>query len=265
MKKTTNQCHIVTWNVNSLRSRLQHVQDFIQKVQPDIMLLQELKLETEKFPYTEIEELGYNCAVVGQKTYNGVAILSKSPLEDICTSLYAEDENARYVEAVTYAQGQPLRVASVYVPNGQAMDSDKFTYKMHFMAQLATHMQQLLTLEEITVIGGDYNIAYLPHDVYDAKACEGEIGYNPQERAHMQRLLYQGYYDAFRIKYPDIHAYSWWDYRGGGLERDHGMRIDHLLLSPEATDKLDDCRIMKEVRQQDKPSDHAPVMATLQF
>jgi exodeoxyribonuclease III len=262
--KAQNNCRIVTWNVNSIRSRLEHLLGFLRSHSPDVVLLQELKLEESKFPYMEIEELGYNCAVMGQKTYNGVAILSKAPLEDVRTHLY-NDANARYIEAVTYHENQAIRVASVYVPNGQEVGSDKFAYKMQFLTHLRSHMQELLSLREILVVGGDYNIAYLQQDVYDATALEGTVCYNAQERAHLRAILNMGYYDALRVLNPIEHIYSWWDYRGGGFERGHGLRIDHLLLSPEAVDMLVGTKVVQELRTLDKPSDHAPVMCELQI
>ncbi len=264
MKNTNNNYKIATWNVNSIRSRLEHLLEFLRITAPDVLLLQELKLEEAKFPYAEIEELGYNCAVLGQKTYNGVAILSKAPLEDVRTHLYDDDPQARYIEAVTYHNGAALRVASVYVPNGQEVGSDKFAYKMQFLTKLRAHMQDLLRLREVLIVGGDYNIAYLPQDVYDAAALEGSICYNALERAHLRAILNMGYYDAMRVTHPDAHIYSWWDYRGAAFERDHGLRIDHLLLSPEAVDKLEGCEVAKYLRTLDKPSDHALVMCELQ-
>lgn len=255
----TSSLSCVTWNVNSIRSRLQHVLEFLRHHAPDILLLQELKLETNKFPYMEIEELGYNCAVHGQKTYNGVAILSKTPLEDISTDFPADEGQARYIEAVTTKEGHVFRVASIYVPNGQSLESDKFQYKMRFYEALQSHACALLRYEENLILGADYNVAYLPQDVYDPKSADGAICYNAQERSVFQRLLNLGLYDAFRSKHPNTQAYSWWDYRGGKFQQDMGLRIDHLLLSAEAQDRLTDARIIKEERAKEKPSDHAPV------
>jgi exodeoxyribonuclease III len=251
----------VTWNLNSIRSRLPHLLEFLKTHAPDVVLLQELKLESDKFPYLEIEDMGYNCAVHGQKTYNGVAILSKFPLEDITTEFPADEGQARYIEALTTKEGEVFRVASIYVPNGQEIGSDKFYYKMRFYDALFERAKQLLSYEETLILGADYNVAYLAEDVYDAKAAEGTICYNAEERAKFQKLLNLGLYDAFRSLHPDAHAYSWWDYRAGKFEQDMGLRIDHLLLSAEAQDRLTACKIMKEERAKDKPSDHAPVWA----
>ncbi len=258
----THTASIVTWNLNSIRSRLTHLTDFLRRESPDIVLLQELKLEEDKFPYTEIEDCGYNCAVYGQKTYNGVAILSKTPLEDVTKGLGDDDPQARYIEAITTINGTVLRIASIYVPNGQAIDSEKFPYKMQFFDTLTAHAQKLLAYEEILILGADYNVALHPHDVYDT-SIDGNICYHPEERAKMQTLLNLGLYDAFRTLHPNEQAYSWWDYRAGKFQKDEGLRIDHLLLSAEAADRLVECTIIKEERGKEKPSDHAPVVCEI--
>jgi exodeoxyribonuclease III len=257
MTDTTH--HFVTWNVNSLRTRLVHVLDFLKEHHPDVVMLQELKLQDEQFPWEAIEEAGYQCVVYGQKSYNGVAILSRGALEDVQRGLNAEDEQARYIEAVTTLDGCAYRVASVYVPNGNEVGSDKFLYKLDFFARLRGRLHDLLRYEEATIIGGDYNCAYLPQDVYDATALEGTLCFHPQERAAMRRMLHDGYYDAVRMKHPHDPMFSWWDYRAGAYARNHGMRIDHLLLSPEAADRLHNATIHTDERAKEKPSDHAPV------
>ena len=264
---TNRTVTVVTWNLNSIRSRLTHLLDYLDAYAPDIVLLQEIKVETEAFPAMEIEDKGYHLAVHGQKTYNGVAILSKYPLEDVVTQLPgdAADEQARYSEAVVCLPDTALRVASVYVPNGQSPDSDKFSYKMRFFERLQAHARRLLEYEEILVIGGDYNVAPAPVDVYDPQSLDGTVCYHPREREHFRRLLHPGFYDAFRVMQPTQQAFSWWDYRGNGWAQNKGMRIDHLLLSPEAADCLADCVMHEKERGREKPSDHIPVMATLEI
>jgi exodeoxyribonuclease III len=261
---TDTHARIVTWNVNSLRARLQHVTHFLREYTPDIVLLQELKLEEAHFPYADIEECGYNCAVYGQKTYNGVAILSRTPLEDVHCGLEKNgDDQARYIEAVTNVAGQVLRVASVYVPNGQEVGSEKFAYKLNFLEALRAHAERLLEYRETLVLGGDYNIAPLPYDVWDADALEGTLCYHPDERRALSALMNLGFYDAYRTLHHQGVAASWWDYRAGAFEREQGLRIDYLLLSPEAVDKLHACEILVAERAKEKPSDHAPVIVTL--
>jgi exodeoxyribonuclease III len=255
---------IVTWNVNSLRARREHVEAFLKEEQPDVLLLQELKLEEAAFPYDMAEEYGYNAAVLGQKTYNGVAILSRTPIEDVETPALIEgDTQARYIEAVTSVHGVVMRVVSVYVPNGQEVGSEKFAYKLAYLDALRTRLTALLAYQEVLVVGGDYNVAPSADDVWDASALDGTVCFHPEERRRWYALTHLGLYDAYRTLHPQGNAASWWDYRGAGFERGHGMRIDHLLLSPEATDRLTGCDILTDVRAKDKPSDHAPIRVTL--
>lgn len=257
---------IATWNINSIKSRLPHLLSYLKgDMAPDVLLLQELKCQTDAFPYMEIEDAGYNVAVHGQKTYNGVAILSKYPLDDVVKQLPGDetDEQARYIEAVVSLDGYAMRVASVYVPNGQEPGSDKFAYKLRFFDRLYAHAATLLTYEEILVIGGDYNVAPAPVDVFDAKALDGTTCYHPEERKKFRALESLGLTDVYRTANDNIQKFSWWDYRAGAWEQNKGMRIDHLLASPEAADRITGCDIYLEPRKLEKPSDHTPVWCTL--
>lgn len=256
----------VTWNVNSIRPRLEHLLRWMKEHNPDVMLLQETKVVDNAFPFEQIEELGYNIAVHGQKTYNGVAILSKGPLEDVqrCLPGNEGDEQARFIEALTTLDGVVYRVASVYVPNGQAPDSDKFQYKMNFMSLLHRHMQQQLQYDEAYIVGGDYNVAPSDVDVYDPAKLDGTVCYHPLERDHIRTMLQGGMTDAFRALKPAQPGFSWWDYRAGAWQQDKGLRIDHLLLSPEAADSMVDADVARDVRGWEKASDHAPVWVMLQ-
>jgi exodeoxyribonuclease-3 len=256
---------IATFNVNSVKARLQNLLAWLDASRTDIVLLQELKCVDEAFPAMEIEERGYNIALHGQKTYNGVAILSKFPLDDVTRGLACDvpDEQARYIEAVASIPGGAIRVASAYVPNGQAVDSDKFPYKLKFLERLRAHWAERLTYNEIAVLGGDFNVAPTPLDVYDPAALDGTVCYHPAERERLNALMHLGFTDAFRTINPTKQQFSWWDYRMNGYERGHGMRIDHLLLSPIAADTLTHCIIDEDPRTKDKPSDHAPVICTL--
>lgn len=257
---------IATFNINSIKARLPNFLTWLDEERPHIVLLQELKCVDEAFPAMEVEERGYNLALHGQKTYNGVAILSKFPLEDVVRGLPGDpsDAQARYIEAVVNIPGGTMRVASVYVPNGQDVSSDKFPYKLKFLERLRAHWEERLALHEIAVLGGDFNVAPAPIDVFDAKVLEGTVCYHPAERERLRALLHLGFYDAFRVMNPTAHQFSWWDYRGGGYERGLGLRIDHLLLSAMAADHLTSCEIDETPRKQEKPSDHAPVMATIE-
>ncbi len=253
---------IATWNVNSIRARLPNLLDWLNSAAPDVALLQEIKTVAEGFPELEIGDLGYNVAVCGQKSYNGVAILSKQPVEDVLMRLPGDDadEQARYVEAVTGG----VRVASIYLPNGNPVDSPKFPYKLRWMERLYDHVGDLLRFEEALVLGGDYNVAPEDRDVYDPEAWADDALCRPESRARFRAVVHLGLTEAYRALHPDAAgAYTFWDYQKGRWQRDEGLRIDHLLLSPQATDRLESCDIDREPRGRDKASDHTPVWCAL--
>jgi len=253
---------IVTWNVNSIRARLDSVVAWLKEVRPDIVLLQELKCEDSAFPREPLEDLGYNIAVFGQKTYNGVAILARFPIEDVTRGLptFGEDESSRYIEAVV----GKVRVASVYVPNGMAVGSDKYQYKLVFLERLRQHLASLLLYEEVAIVGGDYNIAPETRDIARPEAWEGKILCSPAERHQFQSLLHLGYYDALRLHHQGPGPFSWWDYRRDAWQQDDGLRIDHFLLSPLAVDGAQASGVDSIPRAKEKASDHAPVWCTLE-
>lgn len=252
---------IATWNVNSIKARLPNVLDWLKAAEPDVVLLQEIKTVDDGFPRLEIEELGYDCAVHGQKSYNGVAILSRRGLEDVSTGLPGDDsdEQARYLEATV----DGVRVATIYLPNGNPTDSVKYPYKLRWMARLKARAADLLAEERPVVLGGDYNVIPTDDDVHDPIAWQGDALIRPETRAAFREILWLGYTDAFRAKDPTPHKYSFWDYQGGAWQKDHGIRIDHLLLSPRAADRLLDAGIDSKPRGREKASDHTPVWCTL--
>jgi exodeoxyribonuclease-3 len=252
---------IAAWNVNSIRARLAGALEWLDQARPDIVLLQETKVTPEQFPAEPFEDRGYNVVARGEAGgRNGVAILARRPIEDVCERLPGDDDQeARYLEAVVDC----VRVASVYVPNGTRVGSERFAYKLAFFDRLRAHAGELLAFEEPLVIGGDYNAAPFPIDVFDPQALDGTICYHPAERAKFRALLNLGLYDAFRIVEPRTRAYSWWDYQGRSWRANQGLRIDHLLLSPQAVDRLDTCAIDREPRAAKAPSDHVPVWCTL--
>jgi len=252
---------IATWNVNSINVRLPHLLDWVKQTHPEIILLQELKVTEDRFPSLAIEELGYNLAMVGQKTYNGVAILSTHPLEIERTELPGDpsDQQARYVEAIIGT----VRVASVYLPNGNPVDSDKFMYKLAWMDRLISHIQALLDLEEAFVLGGDFNVCPTDMDVYDPQAFTQDALCRPESRSRFRMLCHLGLTDAIRAFHQEAGLYSFWDYQAGHWNRDEGLRIDHLLLSPQAADRLTDSGVDKGPRSKHKPSDHTPVWCQL--
>lgn len=253
---------IATWNVNSILARLPTALEVLGAINADVVCLQELKCEDGRFPSPEIEALGYHVETLGQKTYNGVAILTKLRVEEVVRGLpgMEGDAQARYLETVLAAPAGPIRVASIYVPNGNPVASEKYPYKLQFLDCLQRHAAALLAHEEPLILAGDYNIIPGEADCHDPKAWEGDALFRPETRAAWRRLLNLGLTDAFAQADGRAHSYSFWDYQGGAWPKDHGIRIDHLLLSPQAADRLDGARIHRTARGMDKPSDHVPVL-----
>jgi exodeoxyribonuclease-3 len=230
-----------------------------------MVCLQEIKCQDEQFPRESFEELGYNCAVHGQKSYNGVAILSKRPLEDITPRLPGGegDDHARYLEAVVTGGKGVVRVASIYAPNGNPFPGPKFDFKLAWLERLNRHAKKLLVAEEPVVLLGDYNIIPEDKDAHNPKAWLKDALFQPESRAALRRLENLGYNDAFRALHPEGGRYTFWDFFGS-WERDNGIRIDHILLSPQATDRLKACEIDRHVRgDSEKPSDHVPIWVDL--
>jgi exodeoxyribonuclease-3 len=256
---------IATWNVNSVKQRAGHLVDLIAQERPDVLCLQELKCLDAAFPSAEVEALGYNVATFGQKAFNGVALLSRHPLSDVMRGLPGDgsDEQARYIEALVEAPGGPVRVGSIYLPNGNPVDTGKFAYKLDWMARLRGHASRLLENEECLVLAGDYNVIPDARDVYDASAWAGDALYRPESRAAFRSLLALGLTDAVRAGNDESGLYTFWDYQAGAWQRNKGIRIDHLLLSPQAADRLVGADIHKQTRGWDKPSDHVPVSVLL--
>lgn len=254
---------IATWNVNSVNARLETVIAWFTAHAPDVACLQELKCVDEKFPTEAFESLGYNVAVHGQKTYNGVALLSKFPIEDVRRGLPGDesDEQARYIEGVI-ASPNPIRVGALYLPNGNPVGTEKFAYKLAWMERLRRHAIDLLTLEEAFVLAGDYNVIPEPADAESPEAWLADALYQPESRAAWRALKYLGLTEAQAEVGSDPHAYTFWDYQAGAWQRNHGIRIDHLFLSPPAAERLTGCVVHREARAMEKPSDHVPVVAS---
>lgn len=257
---------IATWNVNSIKARLDNALAWLGQEKPDIACLQELKCEDQAFPAAAFEELGYNVITHGQKSYNGVAILSKQKPEDVRRGLDGEDEDtqARYIEAVFSLGAGVVRVASIYLPNGNPPDTEKFAYKLRWMDRLKAHAKSLLALEEPLVLAGDYNVIPTPLDAKFPEQWTADALFRPESRAKFRELVNLGFTDAVRQVHGDAPGlYTFWDYQAGAWQRNNGIRIDHLLLSPQAADLLVDARIEREVRTQERPSDHVPVVVEL--
>ncbi len=255
---------IATWNVNSVNARLETVLRWFEEAKPDVACLQEIKCVDEKFPAEAFERLGYNVAVHGQKTYNGVAMLSKFPLEDVRRGLPENDgdDHARYIEAVVLSP-RPIRVGGIYLPNGNPIGTEKFDYKLRWMDRLNRHARALLALEEPLALMGDYNVIPEPEDADKPESWVNDALFQPESRAAWRALKNLGFTDAQAQVGPEPHGYTFWDYTGGAWDRDHGIRIDHLFLSPQAADRLVACEVHRSVRGGERPSDHAPVVATL--
>jgi exodeoxyribonuclease-3 len=256
---------IATWNVNSVNARLDTVVGWFREAQPDVACLQEIKCVDEKFPREPLEQLGYNLVVLGQKSYNGVAILSKTPLEDVRRGLPGadDDEQARYLEAVTGGDS-PVRVASIYLPNGNPIGTEKFAYKLAWMERLREHAASLLRLEERLVLAGDYNVIPKDDDVKTPADWMSDALFQPETRAAWRALQWLGLTDAYEAVDGRPHGYTFWDYQAGAWQRNNGIRIDHALLSPQAAERLKGVTIHKAVRGREKPSDHVPLEVELQ-
>lgn len=257
---------IATWNVNSIKARLENALSWLKQENPDIACLQELKCEDQAFPAAAFEELGYNVITHGQKSYNGVAILSKQKPEDVRRGLDGEDEDAqaRYIEAVFQGKSGAVRVASIYLPNGNPPGTEKFAYKLRWMDRLTAHAKALLALEEPVVLAGDYNVIPTRLDAKNPDAWAGDALFQPESRAKFRTLVNLGFTDAIRQVHGDAPGlFTFWDYQAGAWQRNNGIRIDHLLLSPQGADLLADARIEREVRTQERPSDHVPVVVDL--
>jgi exodeoxyribonuclease III len=256
---------VATWNVNSIKQRLDSLVTWLTAGQPDIVCLQETKCVDEAFPREPLEALGYNLAFHGQKTFNGVAILSKLPFDEVTQRLPGDhaDDHARFLEALVSTRYGVLRIASLYLPNGNPPNTDKYAFKLRWMERLRRYAEQRLALEEPLVLAGDYNVIPDDADVYDPAAWVDDALFKPETRAEFRSLTNLGLTDAVRAVSDAAGLYSFWDYQAGAWQRNKGLRIDHLLLSPQAADRLVSARIDKHVRGWERPSDHVPVVAEL--
>ncbi|WP_310463294.1 exodeoxyribonuclease III [Sphaerotilus sp.] len=251
---------LATWNVNSLAVRLPQVLDWLAQEQPDVLVLQETKLTDDKFPADALAEAGYRSAWFGQKTYNGVALLSRHAFTDVVHNIPGfEDPQARVIAATV----EGVRVIGAYFPNGQAPDSDKFVYKMAWLEALERWIGIELQNHPALALLGDYNIAPEDRDVHDPVAWAGQIHCTPQERGHFQALQAIGLQDAFRLFEQAPRSWSWWDYRNLAFRKNQGLRIDHILVSAALATRATGCRIDKAPRKNERPSDHAPVLVEL--
>ena len=251
---------VASWNVNSLKVRLPQVLDWLAKHQPHALCLQELKLEDVNFPAAAIEAAGYFAAFSGQKTYNGVAILSRSPATNVACGIAGFDDPQRRVIS---ADVDGVRLVCAYIPNGQSLDSDKYNYKLGWLSAFSTWLERELAGHPQLAVLGDYNIAPEDRDVHDPKAWEGQVLVSAPERDAFRKLIRLGFSDSFRQFEQAEKSYTWWDYRMNGFRRNLGLRIDHILLSHSLAQKCTGCSIDVEPRRNERPSDHAPIVAEL--
>jgi exodeoxyribonuclease-3 len=251
---------LATWNVNSIKVRLPQLLEWLAAAQPDVVCLQELKTEAAGFPLAALEGAGYACAVNGQKTYNGVAILARTPLADAAPDIPGFADEQRRVIAATV---QDVRVVCVYCPNGQAVGSDKYDYKLRWFGALREYLRSELQKHPRLAVAGDFNVAPEDRDVHDPKAWEGQVHVSAPERAAWRALLELGLKDSFRLFQQPEKTYTWWDYRMMAFRRNAGLRIDHILLSAALAGRCTAATVDKEPRRQERPSDHAPALVEL--
>jgi len=256
---------IATWNVNSIKQRIDSARTWLVERAPDIVCLQETKCVDDAFPRLEFEGLGYNVAIHGQKTFNGVAILSKFKFDEVTKGLPgdATDDHARFIEAAVSTAHGALRVASIYLPNGNPPETEKYTYKINWMKRLQAYSRERLALEEPLVLAGDYNVIPTAADVKNPQVWTGDALFLPRTRNEFRALINLGLTDAVRATSDDPGLYTFWDYQAGAWQKNNGIRIDHLLLSAPAADRLAAAGIDRQVRTWEKPSDHVPVWIDL--
>ncbi len=256
---------IATWNINGIKARIETTLTWLNESKPDVVCLQEIKSVDENFPREPFEDAGYHLETHGQKGFNGVALLSRRPLEDVMVRLPGDDadEQARYIEATVSTDDGAIRVAGLYLPNGNPLGSEKFAYKLAWMERLEARVRELLQDEMPFVVMGDYNVIPMPEDAKRPEAWGNDALYQPESRAAFRRLLNLGLTDAIRATEPGEDIYTFWDYQAGAWQKNDGIRIDHLLLSPQAADRLVAAGIDKATRGWEKPSDHVPVWVEL--
>ncbi len=256
---------IATWNINGVKARIDTVLAWLKEANPDVACLQEIKSADDPFPRGRFEDAGYHVETHGQKGFNGVAILSKTPLDDVTRGLPGDpnDEQARFITGLARGDGEqngtPVRVACLYLPNGNPIGTEKFPYKLAWMERLIAYASKRLAHEEAFLLAGDYNVIPDARDLYSEKAWADDALYQPESRAALRRLESLGFTDAVRAVSDDVH-YTFWDYQAGAWQKNHGIRIDHLMMSPQLADRLIKIRVDDHVRGWEKPSDHVPVI-----
>lgn len=256
---------IATFNINGIKARIETLTKWLEEAQPDVALLQEIKSVDEAFPREHFEDMGYQVETHGQKSFNGVAILSKLPLEDVTRGLPGDDsdEQARWIEATVMGETHAVRLCGLYLPNGNPAPGPKYDYKLAWMKRLEERAKQLLADETPALMAGDYNVIPQAEDAAKPDSWRDDALFMPETREAFRRILNLGFTEAFRARTQGPGHYSFWDYQAGAWQRNNGIRIDHFLLTPSCADLLSDCYIDKDARAMDKPSDHVPVLVEL--
>ena len=251
---------IASWNVNSVRARIDNIKDYLQKFSPDIVMMQEIKTQDENFPYDDFSALDYESHVFGQKSYNGVAIISKHKLENIRTDLIKDKlKQSRIISAEVKYKKKDMQIINIYTPNGNPVDTEKYTYKKEWLDSLIKQLKTLSKKNENIILGGDFNIIPSEEDVYNVKNFEDDALYRLEIRKKFREMINLGFHDAYRHIHSDKEGYTFWDYMRGAWQKNNGMRIDHFLVSNSLLDIVKNVNINKDPRGKEKPSDHTPI------
>ena len=251
---------ISSWNVNSVRARIENIKEYLKKFSPDILMMQEIKTPNETYPFDDIKSLKYENYVLGQKSYNGVAIISKKKLSNIQNDIFKDkNKQSRIISADLIIQKKNITIINIYTPNGNPVDTEKYTYKLYWLDSLIKKVKNLSKLNENIVIGGDFNIIPSPNDVHDPKSYENDALFRLEIRKKLRELINFGFHDAYRFIHPEKEGYTFWDYTSGAWQKNNGMRIDHFLVSNSLINQVKDVKINKFPRSRQKPSDHTPI------
>ena len=251
---------ISSWNVNSIRARIENLKEYIRKFSPDVLMLQEIKTEDKNYPYDEIKSLKYESHVFGQKSYNGVAIISKEKLTNVKKDIFKDEKKqSRIIIAELKLNKKNIQLINIYTPNGNPVDTEKYDYKLYWLNSLIKKLKSLLKINENIIIAGDFNIIPSAEDVHDPKGYENDALYRIEIRKKLREMYNLGFHDAFRYIYPDKEEYTFWDYTSGAWQKNNGMRIDHFLVTNSLLKNIKDVKINKFPRGREKPSDHTPI------
>ncbi len=251
---------ISSWNVNSIRARILNVQEYLEKFNPDILMVQEIKTQDETYPYDDLNKLKYHSYVFGQKSYNGVAILSKKKLDNIEKDIIKDkNKQSRIISADIKNKSKLIKFINIYTPNGNPVDTEKYEYKLYWLDSFIKKIKTLLKKNENIIIGGDFNIIPSAEDVHNPKGYENDALFRLEIRKKLRELLALGFHDAYRYIYPEKEGYTFWDYTSGAWQKNNGMRIDHFLISNSLINQIKDIKINKYPRGREKPSDHTPI------